>query len=94
MTTSLRAKLKSLRKKTLSIVKSIFPFQAAAWKASSEPIRHMLDEPDSHAQDHLTAVWKHNIQAQLNTISITVRIHPSFYPAHPQNGASTPTFSD
>jgi hypothetical protein len=67
-----KIKLKSIRKKILSFIKAVFPFHAAAWKASSEPIRHILEEPDGDVKDKLTVVWKDSIQAQLNTVSITV----------------------
>ncbi|CAN9304906.1 unnamed protein product [Alternaria alternata] len=63
--------LKTWRKKILQCVKVAFPFHAAAWKALSEPIQRMLEEPDYIKQDQLTASWKEGTQSQLNVISVT-----------------------
>lgn len=65
--------LQQWRDTVSSIIKTLLPFQAAAWKVSSEPIQQMLSEPNGGSQDRLTAVWRKSTQAQLNTISITVR---------------------
>jgi len=72
-----RMSLKTWRKKILQCVKVAFPFHAAAWKASSEPIQRMLEEPDNVKQDQLTASWKEGTQSQLNVISVTVCIRDS-----------------
>jgi hypothetical protein len=69
---SFKIKFNICRKSLLSWIKAVFPFHAAAWKASSEPIRYMLQEPDPDTKNKLTAAWKDSTQAQLNTISITV----------------------
>ncbi|KAH7130733.1 hypothetical protein B0J11DRAFT_430219 [Dendryphion nanum] len=53
------------------MIKVLFPFHAAAWKASSEPIQQMLQEPDTVRKEELTAIWRDKTQTQLNTISIT-----------------------
>jgi hypothetical protein len=68
--------LKPIRMKALSFLKAVFPFHAAAWKASSEPIRGLLEGPDNDEKDRLTIIWKESTQAQLTTISITVGMAP------------------
>ena len=72
MPVSYQTKLDMLRKKLLQLVKTVFPFHAAAWKASSEPIRYMLQEPNENTKNKLTAVWKDSTEAQLSSISLTV----------------------
>lgn len=65
---------KTAKRHLLSSVKLILPFQAAAWRASSEPIRLLLEEPDNDEKDRLTAIWRDTSLSQLDTIGITVRI--------------------
>jgi hypothetical protein len=52
----------------------LLPFQAAAWKVSSAPVKHMLDARDKEEKDRFTSLWRDNAIVQLNTISITVCI--------------------
>jgi flagellar motor switch protein FliM len=63
----------SFAKKILSVFKILLPFHASAWKATSEPIRRMLEEGDEAKRDKLTANWRESTQTQLSTISVTVR---------------------
>jgi hypothetical protein len=57
---------------TLTFIKHVLPFHAAAWAASSEPIQRFLEEPDGDVKDQLTTLWRDTTQTQLNTIGITV----------------------
>jgi hypothetical protein len=61
-----------LAKSSLELIKSILPFHAAAWAASSEPIQRLLDEADGVEKDRLTALWLDTIQTQLNAVGVTV----------------------
>ena len=74
--------MKAFRKNTLQFAKTVFPFHAAAWKASSEPMRRMLEERDVARKDELTASWKESTQTQLNIISVTVCTNLDVYAVH------------
>jgi hypothetical protein len=63
----------SFAKNLLSVSKILLPFHASAWKATSEPIRRMLEEDDEEKKDKLTTNWRESTQTQLSTISVTVR---------------------
>ncbi|PSN64505.1 hypothetical protein BS50DRAFT_678595 [Corynespora cassiicola Philippines] len=54
-----------------SYIRVLFPFHAAAWNATFEPIQRMLDEPNHAKRDELTAKWRDNAGTQLNTIVVT-----------------------
>jgi hypothetical protein len=52
----------------------IFPFHAAAWEATAEPVRHMLNIVDEQSKHQQVELWRKSMQDQLTTTGITVRI--------------------
>jgi len=55
-----------------AVVLTVFPFHAAAWRASSASVRCILNAPNQAEQDRLAALWRDSLQSQLTTIAITV----------------------
>ena len=67
-----KARANAVRRTGFDLLKRILPFHAAAWKASSEPIKKLLEEPDNTRRDQITALWRDTTQSQLNAIGVTV----------------------
>lgn len=62
----------SLASVFLNLARFIFPFHAAAWRASVNSIRCLLNASDDEEKNRLTALWRDSIQSQLTSIAITV----------------------
>lgn len=56
------------------LVRTLLPLHAASWKASSDPIKRLLNIDDVTEKDRLTTLWKDNSLSQLNFIGVTVSL--------------------
>lgn len=55
-----------------NLVFLFFPFHAAAWQASADSVKTLLNEPDDKEKDRLTLLWRDCMQSQLSSVAITV----------------------
>ena len=67
LTTTFRGLLLVVKK----LILFAFPFHAAAWRASAESIRTLLNASDTE-KDDLTKLWRDYMQSQLTAVAITV----------------------